>query len=310
MIPIVTIEGTTASGKSHLAIELAKRLNTEIISADSRQIYKFMNIGTAKPTLMDIEKVPHHLINIVFPDARYNAGDFAHDAGLIAHRLHKKNQIPIIAGGTGFYIKALIEGLFQSPDVPIELKDKLENDMNQKGLEAMYVYLKDVDPVAAVNISPQDKQRILRALEVFEYTEKPISVHWEEQNSSPDFLPYRILITDDRENIYNRINNRFDAMLETGLLNEIQDLLNRGYKPEDYGMTAVGYREFMPYFFAETPLLECVNKAKQNSRKYAKRQVTWYRKQCFDLAVRPEELTDTFLNNLAEKLSTLKGDDQ
>jgi tRNA dimethylallyltransferase len=305
MIPIVTIEGTTASGKSRLAMELARRLNTEIISADSRQIYRFMDIGTAKPNAEEQATIPHHLIDIVYPNERYNAGDFAEDAEEIAEKLIAEEKLPLVVGGTGFYIKSLLQGLFKSPDVPESIRQKLQDDLVNKGLDSLYTYLESVDPEAALNIYAQDRQRILRALEVFEHTGKPISHHWKEQQLEPKFKAFRILLSDDRELIYQRINTRFDRMIEEGLLIEIEELLQRGYTPEDYGLTAVGYKEFMPYFYENKSLEECIEQAKQNSRKYAKRQITWYRKYSFNRIINPIQLTDSYLDDLTHDLKEL-----
>ncbi|MBN2829705.1 MAG: tRNA (adenosine(37)-N6)-dimethylallyltransferase MiaA, partial [Candidatus Cloacimonetes bacterium] len=232
-------------------------------------------------------------------------GDFAEDATRIAEDLHNRRKLPLVVGGTGFYIKSLLHGLFKSPEVPAEIRLRLEEDLVEKGLETLYSYLESIDPEAAMNIYTQDKQRILRALEVYEHTGKPISHHWKEQKSEPKFIAYRILLTDDREKIYERINTRFDRMIEKGLLNEIEELLQRGYGPDDYGLTAVGYKEFMPFFFENKPLEDCVESAKQNSRNYAKRQLTWYKKYSYNQIIKPEQLTESFINRLIQELKTL-----
>ncbi len=303
MIPIVTIEGSTASGKSRLAMLLAQRMETEIISADSRQIYKFMDIGTAKPTKEDIRLVKHHIIDIINPDVRYNAGDFAIDAGEAINKIHENKRVPIIVGGTGFYIKTLLEGIFKSPDIPLELRARLEHDAEVLGLDAMHEKLMQIDPDAGRNIYKQDKHRILRALEIFEHTGKPISVHWQEQQIVEKYKPYKILLSDERELIYSRINKRFDEMIAEGLLIEIEALLQMGYSKDDYGLTAVGYREFMPHFYEKAELDECIEKAKQNTRRYAKRQQTWYRRQDFNLILNPKDIDSELIENLFNQIN-------
>ncbi len=305
MIPIVTIEGSTASGKSRLALMFAHKMETDIISADSRQIYRFMDIGTAKPTQEEMESIRHHLIDIVNPDVRYNAGDFSKDAGLIIKQLKEEGKLPIIAGGTGFYIKSLIEGIFKSPDIPLELRVKLEKEAETIGLDAMHAKLMEVDPDAGENIYKQDKQRILRSLEIYYYTGKPISVHWKEQKVKEEYKPFKILLTDERELIYKRIENRFDVMIEAGLLDEIDSLLKMGYTKDDYGLTAVGYKEFMPYFYEHAEFEDCIEQAKQNTRRYAKRQQTWYRRQEFDLIINPKDINEELVTNLYKNFKQL-----
>jgi len=291
MIPVITIEGATASGKSALAIVLAEALNTEIISADSRQVYRYLDIGTAKVTKEEQKRVKHHLIDIINPDETYNAGAFVKDASLIIEKLHSEGKIPIICGGTGLYIKALLKGLFSLPPLPQEIRQNLKQRLKEEGLAALYAELKSLDPLFAEKISENDTQRILRGLEVAIGTGIPLSEHWQKQKSSCKYNAFRILIDIPRPELYQRINQRIEKMLAQGLLAEIENLFALGYDENSPGLNCLGYKEFLPYFKKEAGLEECILLAAQHQRNYAKRQVTWYRKGNFDLVISPSGIT-------------------
>ena len=291
MIPVITIEGATASGKSALAIVLAEALNTEIISADSRQVYRYLDIGTAKVTKEEQKRVKHHLIDIINPDETYNAGALVKDASLIIEKLHSEGKIPIICGGTGLYIKALLKGLFFLPPLPQEIRQNLKQRLKEEGLAALYAELKSLDPLFAEKISENDTQRILRGLEVAIGTGIPLSEHWQKQKSSCKYNAFRILIDIPRPELYQRINQRIEKMLAQGLLAEIENLFALGYDENSPGLNCLGYKEFLPYFKKEAGLEECILLAAQHQRNYAKRQVTWYRKGNFDLVISPSGIT-------------------
>ena len=291
MIPVITIEGATASGKSALAIVLAEALNTEIISADSRQVYRYLDIGTAKVTKEEQKRVKHHLIDIINPDETYNAGAFVKDASLIIEKLHSEGKIPVICGGTGLYIKALLKGLFSLPPLPQEIRQNLKQRLKEEGLAALYAELKILDPLFAEKISENDTQRILRGLEVAIGTGIPLSEHWQKQKSSCKYNAFRILIDIPRPELYQRINQRIEKMLAQGLLAEIENLFALGYDENSPGLSCLGYKEFLPYFKKEAGLEECILLAAQHQRNYAKRQVTWYRKGNFDLVISPSGIT-------------------
>ncbi|HNV62290.1 MAG TPA: tRNA (adenosine(37)-N6)-dimethylallyltransferase MiaA [Candidatus Cloacimonas acidaminovorans] len=291
MIPVITIEGATASGKSALAIVLAEALNTEIISADSRQVYRYLDIGTAKVTKEEQKRVKHHLIDIINPDETYNAGAFVKDASLIIEKLHSEGKIPVICGGTGLYIKALLKGLFSLPPLPQEIRQNLKQRLKEEGLAALYAELKSLDPLFAEKISENDTQRILRGLEVAIGTGIPLSEHWQKQKSSCKYNAFRILIDIPRPELYQRINQRIEKMLAQGLLAEIENLFALGYDENSPGLNCLGYKEFLPYFKKEAGLEECILLAAQHQRNYAKRQVTWYRKGNFDLVISPSGIT-------------------
>ncbi len=281
MKPVIIIQGPTAVGKSSLALSLAEKLNLDIISADSRQIYKYMDLGTAKPEADELARVKHHLIDIIRPDEKYNAGAFAQDASRLVDDTDLK--FPIICGGTGFYISSFLEGLCVIPEIAVEVRNKVMSDYDKLGSILMYDKLSEIDPIVAKRISDNDKQRICRGLEVFFGTGKKLSDFWEEQGILTPRKVLNIVVVDDREDIYHRINTRYEIMVKNGLLDETRKLLEMGYKENDPGMTAVGYKELLENLLHKRPLSECINLAKQHSRNYAKRQLTWYRKCKLDL---------------------------
>ncbi len=305
MIPVIIIQGPTAVGKSALALKLAEELNSEIISADSRQVYKLLNIGTAKPSQEEQEKIKHHLIDIVYPNQEYSAGDFAKDALQIIKHLNKQKKMPIIVGGTGFYIKSLVEGIFDAPQIPPEIRVNLKQTAIEKGSEFLYKRLKKIDPESAERIDPNDLNRISRALEVYEATGKTITQHWQQQPSGKKIIQaFNIFISDDRNALYERINKRVDSILEKGLLQEMNKLLKMGYGENDPGMNTVGYKELFPFFSKEKKLEDCIEEIKKHTRNYAKRQFTWFRKIDFDLTLEVNRIT--FLNVLEKILEFYK----
>lgn len=311
MIPIVTIEGPTAVGKSKFAFEIAKILDTDIISADSRQVYKYLDIGTAKPSLRMLKEIPHHLVSIIDPKENYNAGRFTEDADEVIADLHKRDRIPLIVGGTGFYVKSLKQGLFKAPLIPNYVREKLESESNKLGSRTMFEKLEQIDPIAAARIDPNDLQRIIRALEVFEYTDKPISKHWQEQRGDEKYIPFSIFVTRERNKLYEAINNRVDTMIDSGLLQEVDNLLNSGYTFDDPGLNTLGYKEFRMLYENRNSLHEVADKIKQHTRNYAKRQFTWYRKCKFDLTLSVDEIIISkvikeigeYMNNIYKKES-------
>jgi tRNA dimethylallyltransferase len=285
-IPLIVIQGPTASGKSRIAMNLAEALDSSIISADSRQVYKYMDIGTAKPSSDDQNKIKHYLVDIVKPDEYYNAGSFAVDAVKIIKQISDKKKIPIVCGGTGFYIKALLEGIFKAPEIPGDIRKDLRKSIIEKGTEYFYNKLTEIDPESAARINENDSNRILRALEIYRTTGKTITQLWKEDTiEEKNFQTVNILVTENRGLLYNRINDRVDTMIDRGLLNEMEDLMKKGYKKTDPGMNSVGYKEFYPFLAGDAEIDECIDKIKQNTRNFAKRQFTWYRKIDFDLTL-------------------------
>ena len=302
MIPVIIIQGPTAVGKSTLALKIAEELNSEIISADSRQVYKFLDIGTAKPSQEEQEKIKFHLIDIITPNEEYSAGDFTHDAHDIIVEQTKKGILPIVVGGTGFYIKSLLEGIFQAPDVPREIRKKLKNTSKEKGSAFLYEKLKKVDPSSAKRTNPNDLNRIIRALEVYEFTGKTITQLWKEKPSTKrNYRTLNILISEDREILYDRINKRVDEMKDKGLLNELENVLDMAYTQSSPGLNTVGYKELFSYLDGNSTLAQCMEEIKKHTRNYAKRQFTWYRKIDFDLTFRSSNI------NISEIIDSISG---
>lgn len=279
--PVVPfIVGPTASGKTDLAIELANEIGGEVISADSMQIYKKMDIGTAKATLEERERVRHHLIDIINPDESYSVAQYYSDARASLFDILKRGKIPIICGGTGLYINALSKPFIldiKSHDETI--RDKLsEIAKTPEGKEELYSYLKRVDSKAAEEIHPNNIKRVIRALEIYEVTGKPKSVlEAEGKEKSLEFEPLLLMKDYPREILYDRINKRVDLMIEMGLLDEVK-ALEKEYGREPISMQALGYKEFFPYFDGEIDLDEAVRVLKRDTRHFAKRQLTWFRK--------------------------------
>lgn len=288
---IIIIEGPTGVGKSTLALQLAQALDTEIIGADSRQIYRYLNIGTAKPGIEELNLIKHHMIDICDPKETYNAGQFASDVSRIAASLETSAKIPIICGGTGLYIRAFLEGLFEHPPFDPQIKARLLSELDEFGINEMYSRLMTIDPSFATKISSNDPQRILRGLEVYLATGKPISYHWSKQKPRPPQKILRLLVNIERESLYSQINSRLTAMLKLGLLEEINDLLTRGYTWTDPGLNSLGYKEFQAFFEGNATQEECADLAAQHHRNYAKRQITWYRKINYDLTIDPKHFS-------------------
>lgn len=290
MIPLITIEGATASGKSALAIALAQALQTEIISADSRQVYRFLDIGTAKPSASELQSVPHHLISIIDPDRNYSAGHFANDAASLVNDLHRCSRIPIVCGGTGLYVRSLLGGLFELNTDTRLIKVDLIRRADNEGIEMLYRELQVIDPLFAARISPQDRQRIIRGLEVWIATGIPLSDHWRRQENKQPYYAFRILLAPDREILYRRINIRVTEMIDRGILDEVHDLLAKGYDAASPGLNTLGYKELLPYYGGVEPLENCLDLIRQHTRNFAKRQLTWYRKCNFHLTLTSPDL--------------------
>jgi len=276
---VLIILGPTAVGKSKLAIELAKRLDGEIISADSMQVYFGMDIGTAKPSNEELEEVPHHLINIIPPDKNWSVSDFVSNARNIIEDIIKKGKLPIVVGGTGLYLNALIEGYaFPMIEANKDVRERLEGEAKAYGSLHLYEKLKKVDPDSAEKIHYNDLKRMIRALEVYELTGKPIS---KMQSKDEESLPYELVIVGldmDRKKLYEKIEERVDQMLKSGLVAEVQGLIKEGYDRKLTSMQAIGYKEVAEHLHGKYTLDELINILKQNTRNFAKRQMTWFRR--------------------------------
>ena len=275
--PILIITGPTGTGKSRLALHLAQEWDTEIVSADSRQIYRYMDIGTGKPTPEEQDLAPHHMIDIIDPDQSYNAGKYARSASAVIDRLLKNGKIPILAGGTGLYIRSVIEGLAPSPPTDPKVKAALRKQLEQKGIHLLHHELTQVDPLIAKKINPNDRQRILRALEVFFITGRRLSDFHQHTPSQSRYDSVFLFINRLRSVLFEMINQRVDRMFKRGLIEEVQHLLLRGYMPEHPGMQSLGYIFMHEYLQGKISLEKAKERMKRDTRRYAKRQITWFR---------------------------------
>lgn len=277
---LICITGPTASGKTALSIALAQRLQTEIISSDSMQIYREMDIGTAKPTAAEQAAVPHHMIDIVDPGEPFSVARYVELADQCAQALLQAGKIPLVVGGTGLYLDALIEGsAFPGDETDHSIREKYERMAREQGNEAVHACLQQVDPVAAERLHPNNLKRVIRALEVFEQTGLTLDA-FNQQNKRPEpkYQAIKIgLCPSDREILYARINQRVDQMLEEGLLEEAEHLFREG-KLTGTAAQAIGYKELADYFSGNGSLEECVEILKRRTRNYAKRQLTWIKR--------------------------------
>lgn len=280
--PLIVIGGPTASGKTDLAIKIAKKINGEIISADSMQVYKYMDIGTAKPTKSQMQSVKHYLIDEIFPNEEFNVAIFKTKAKNYIETIYKNDKIPILAGGTGFYIQAVVnDNDFDDKQADNLYRDKLYKEAKQKGNQYLHDKLKQVDSVSAEKIHYNNIKRVIRALEFYEQTKIPISVHnnIEKQKTSPYKLKY-ILLDLDRESLYNKINLRVDKMIEDGLVDEVKWLLDNGYNENLVSMQGLGYKELVPFIKNKISIEDATEEIKKRTRHFAKRQFTWFKHQC------------------------------
>ena len=273
---VIAIVGPTAVGKTKLSIETAKRFNGEIISGDSMQIYKGMDIGTAKITEEEMQGIPHHMIDIKHPDENFSAAEFQKLVQNHIEEIGSMDKMPIIVGGSGLYIQAALYNYNFSSRQDKRIKDRLEEQIHEKGIATLYERLKQLDPGQAEKIHPNNERRVIRALEVYEKTGMTMTEFQQKQKQDAPYEVYFIGLTMKRQLLYERINNRVDQMIENGLVQEVRDLYNNGYK-DTQSMKAIGYKEFFPYFKGDQSLDETIHILKRNSRRYAKRQYTWFK---------------------------------
>ncbi|KKE78438.1 tRNA (adenosine(37)-N6)-dimethylallyltransferase MiaA [Bacilli bacterium] len=274
---VISIMGPTAVGKTSLSIEVAKRFNGEIISGDSMQVYKEMNIGTAKIKKTEMENIPHHMIDIREPDEEFSVADFKQNVQYYIEEISNRNKLPILVGGSGLYIQAALYNYHFSNQKRDEvLTQKLEKRIEEEGPIPVYNYLKEIDPVQAEKIHPNNYRRVIRALEIYETTGKTMTEYQKEQTLESPYHLILIGLEMDRPELYERINHRVDKMLEEGLIQEVKLLIDKGYE-NCQSMNAIGYKELVPYVRGEISLNEAVETLKRNSRRYAKRQYTWFK---------------------------------
>lgn len=278
--PLIILTGPTAVGKTALSIQLAKAVNGEMISADSMQVYRLMDIGTAKIKKEEMEGIKHYLIDVLEPTEDFNVVTFKNLAKKALDEIYAKNKIPIIVGGTGFYIQALLYDIsFEETEVSA-YRAELTAYYEEHGAHALHERLKDIDPVSYDNIHENNVKRVIRAMEFYYETGYPISKHNEEQreNESPYNFEYFVL-NDDREKLYNRIEKRIDQMLAEGLVEEVKMLLDYGCTKDMVSMQGLGYKEIVPYLEGECSLEDAIYVLKRDTRHFAKRQLTWFRRE-------------------------------
>jgi tRNA dimethylallyltransferase len=282
MQDLIIIAGPTAVGKTKISIELAKSLNGEIISADSMQIYRYMDIGSAKVTKKEMDNIPHHIIDIIDPDESFSVAQFKQESERCIKGILEMGKLPILAGGTGLYINSLICNYdFTEADKDEKFREYLQSLAAEKGKEYVHELLKKIDTVSYSKLYPNDLKRVIRALEVHKITGKTITEYNEENSKYLYDIPYNLfyyVLTMDRTELYNRINLRVDSMLQNGLLEEVVALKERGYNSEMQSMKGIGYKELLYYLDGKISLDEAIEMIKQGSRNYAKRQLTWFRK--------------------------------
>jgi tRNA dimethylallyltransferase len=274
---IVIIVGPTASGKTDLAVRLAECFDGEIVNADSMQVYRGMDIGTAKPSLELRRRVPHHLIDIADPDRNFSASDFRREAAAAIDDISGRGKRAFIVGGTGLYIRALLQGLVDSPSGAGEVRQKLEEEAKLNGNEALLAELAMVDPVTAQRLHANDLVRVIRALEVYRLTGKPISQQRSTHGFRGDYYcPLKLGLTLDRRELYERIDSRVERMIADGLVEEVRTLLGLGYTTQLKAFRSIGYRQISAHISGEYAIDEAVRLMKRDTRRYAKRQMTWF----------------------------------
>lgn len=279
--PLIILTGPTAAGKTKLSIELAKAVNGEIISADSMQVYKYMDIGSAKISKEDMAGIPHYLINILEPTDDFNIVQFQKYALNAMEEIYSKGKIPIMVGGTGFYIQSVLYHIdFANNDEDSSLRRELEQLANEKGTVFLHEMLREVDPESANAIHANNVKRVIRAIEYYRQTGKKISSHNEiEREKCSAYNSCYFVLTDEREKLYQNIDKRVDIMLQNGLIDEVKRLLEMGCKPGSTAMQGLGYKEIISYLNGEITLDEAVYLIKRDTRHFAKRQLTWFRRE-------------------------------
>ena len=305
---MVAIGGPTATGKTALSVALAKEFGGEVINADSMQVYRGLDVGTAKPTAGERQGIPHHLMDFLPPEAPYSVADFTAAAAPLIEQLNSAGKLPIVTGGTGLYITSLMRGTAFAPEkTDPAIRARLQAEADEQGSAALYARLQQIDPVYAEKLHPNNLPRVIRALELFEATGRRMS---EQQRAAlaaePPYRSLCICLTcRDRPELYRRIDRRVDSMLQNGVLEEAK-LVYDNRETYRTAAQAIGYKEFFPYFAGEMPLNDCANRLKQATRNYAKRQLTWFRHQADGVwlyvdeeppAPRAAELVRQFLQN-------------
>ena len=278
--PLVAIVGPTAVGKSHIAILVAKALGTEVLTADSRQVYRGMDIGTDKPSAEERQGVPHRLIDLADPSQPFNTGEFRRQAVAEIARLHHEGKVPLLVGGTGLYVRTVLRGLWEGPPADWEFRRRLEQDADANGADWLYRKLAHVDPESARRLHPNDRVKIIRALEVHHLLGRPLSAeHTRHAFADMPFTPLLIGLTRERSVLYRRVDERVELELAKGLVEETRRLLDKGYGRHLGSMKGLGYKQMAGYLAGDYDYKEAVRCLKRDTRRFAKRQLTWFRKE-------------------------------
>lgn len=292
---IIVICGPTGVGKTSAALELARGFNGEIVSADSRQIYRYMDIGTAKPTASERARIPHHMIDIVNPEDPFDAATYAREAGQIIRKLHERRITPLVVGGTGLYIKALLHGLFPDGRTDPVVRKRLQEEAKVHGTGFLYQRLRQCDLATAQRLHPNDTFRIIRALEIYEITGQAISRHHiGHRFASTPFRTLKIGLNLERNILYERINRRVDVMIEAGLVDETKKLLQMGYSADLKSMQSLGYRHLVDFIHGRAAWDETLGTWKRDTRRYAKQQLTWFKADGEIIWRKPTQLDNIF----------------
>lgn len=306
---ILALVGPTAVGKTKLSLRLAQDLKGEIISADSMQIYKGMDIGTAKASREERDLVSHHLIDIVDPDEEFSVADFQEEVDELIPKIDQQGKLPMLVGGTGLYVKSVIEGfIFPDMEKDWDLRNRLEEEAEEKGTEYVHDKLKEIDPKLADKLHPNDLRRVIRGIEVYRQTGKT-STHFKEKAKErpPRYDAVKIGLFREREKLYDRINKRVDQMIDQGLIEEVRSLYQQGYDLELTSMQALGYKQLINHFEGEYDLEEAIRLIKRDTRHFAKRQLTWFKRdddiKWFDVGEYEfEELVTAVKSEISEAL--------
>ena len=310
--PVVVIVGPTAVGKSRIAVEVAKVFETEVLTADSRQVHRGMDVGTDKPASEERQAVPHRLIDLVDPDESFNAGLYRRHAIDEIERLYRDCRLPLIVGGTGLYVRTLLKGLCDAPQADPIVREALRQEVEDQGYDRLYARLVEVDPVAAARLHPRDESKVIRALEVYQLSGRRMSEFQQEHGfAERPFATLMIGLNRDRDMLYRRIEGRIDWQLAHGLIEETKRLLAQGYQRDSAAMKGLGYRQVAEHLAGEYDAAEMVRRFKRDTRHFSKRQMTWFRKEpgiqwlmieesesVQHTATRVIEQVDRFLNTL------------
>jgi tRNA dimethylallyltransferase len=304
--PVIVLAGPTGVGKTDLSILLAQKLNAEIISADSRQIYKQLNLGTAKPSQKQQDAIPHHFINIFDIDTSYSAGAFSRDASRTIKALLEKGTTPLIVGGSTLYLHALQFGLSDIPVVDKATRQYVIALAQNSTIPSLYKHLQDIDQESARKINPSNPQLIMRALEVYYYSGKPLSRFHSQGVKKPSFKFVTFVLNRERQLLYNRINERVDFMIRSGLVDEVRQLLRQWKTPELPGLNSIGYTEVISHLNGDIDETTMISLIKRNTRRYAKRQLTWFRRysqyEWLDASTPAETISEYILNKINHSL--------